>query len=424
MLKYKLLPLMLLLTCLTARGFDFADTLPSGQVLYYSYVTGGVEVVHPYDNVSAGWMGYTKPTGSLTVPSSVTHAGTALAVVRVGDYAFHACTGLTAVALADGIGEVGNSAFYGCTAVTALTLPSSLTAVGDGAFSLMTALADVWLASMVPPTTSSTAFWSVDLTGAVLHVPCGSAAAYVAAAPWSAFGSVVEGDCEVTLTVTVNNPARGSATGSGTYLPGTVVTLAAMPAAGYSFICWNDGDTLNPRLVNAVEDRVFTAMFFVVGTTVTVHDTVHDTVMPTFYTLRVLTDNADRGLGVGSAVLPAGTEVEVCGLPLEGFRFAGWVDGVADNPRRVTVTGPLTLTALFDRQSVRAAEAPVWTVAVDGRQATVRCGAGERLRLYDGGGRCHTTIVTTAPATRLLLPAAGVWLVQVGDGAAKRIVIE
>ena len=53
MLKYKLLPLMLLLTCLTARGFDFADTLPSGQVLYYSYVAGGVEVVHPNSNVSS-----------------------------------------------------------------------------------------------------------------------------------------------------------------------------------------------------------------------------------------------------------------------------------------------------------------------------------------------------------------------------------
>lgn len=424
MLKYKILPLMLLLTCATAQGFDFADTLPSGQVLYYSYVSGGVEVVHPYGNVSSGWMGYSKPTGALTVPATVTHAGTDYAVVRVGDYAFRACSGLTAVTLADGIGTVGNSAFYGCSSVGTLTLPASLTAVGDGAFSLMAALSDVWLSAALPPAASATAFYSVDLTGAVLHVPCGASAAYAAAAPWSAFGAVTEGDCEVTITVAVNNPARGSATGSGSYLPGTVVMLTALPAAGYSFICWNDGDTLNPRMVNAVDDRVYTAMFFAVGTTVTVRDTVHDTVMPTFYALSVLTDNAARGLGVGSAVLPAGTEVEVCGLPLEGFRFAGWADGVDDNPRRVTVTGPLTLTAQFDRQSVRAAEAPVWTVAVDGRQATVRCGAGERLRLYDGGGRCHTTIVTTASATRLLLPAAGVWLVQVGDGAAKRIVIE
>ena len=136
---------MLLLTCLTARGFDFADTLPSGQVLYYSYVAGGVEVVHPNANVSTGWVGYTKPIGSLTIPARVSHDGTVYTVTAVGDYAFRYCTGLTSVVLSDGIASVGNSAFYSCTGIVELTLPASMTSLGNGAFSLLGSLSDVWI---------------------------------------------------------------------------------------------------------------------------------------------------------------------------------------------------------------------------------------------------------------------------------------
>lgn len=408
---------MLLLSCVTAQAYDFADTLPTGQVLYYSMVPGGVEVVHPNANVSSGWVGYVKPSGVLTVPGTVSHGGTVYAVTAVGDYAFRSCTGLTSVVLSDGIVSVGNSAFYACTGIVELTLPASMTSLGDGAFSLLGSLSDVWMWSAVPPTTSSTAFYSTTLTGCALHVPCGAAVAYAATSPWSSFGSLVEGDCSAYIATEVNSPARGYVTGSGSYLPGSAATLTAFPADGFSFICWNDGDTLNPRVVQVVSDSLFKAMFFPLTV-------VHDTVMPTVYTLDVLSDNTQLGLGVGSAVLPAGSEVEVCGLPLEGGRFVGWADGVGDNPRRVTVTGALTLTALFEHQAVQSAEASAWSLTVDGRRLTVRCGVGERLRLFDGQGRCHATLTTTAEATHMLLPAAGMWLVQVGDGAAKKVVIE
>ena len=417
MLKYKLLPLILLMSCATAYAFDFADTLPSGQVLYYSYVAGGVEVVHPNANVSSGWTGYTKPSGPLTVPATVSHDGTVYAVTAIGDYAFRYCTGLTSVVLSDGIASVGSSAFYACTGIVDLTLPASIASLGNGAFSLLGSLSDVWMWSAVPPTTSSTAFYSIDLTVCTLHVPCGAAVAYGSAVPWNSFGSLVEGDCTAYIATEVNDPARGYVTGSGSYMPGTAATLTAFPATGYSFICWSDGDTLNPRVVQVLSDSLFKAMFFPVTV-------VHDTVMPTTYTINVLSDNTLLGLGVGSAVLPAGVEVEVCGLPMEGARFVAWEDGNVDNPRRVMVMGTLTLRALFEPLSADMVEQASWTLTAADRWLTVCCGVGERLCLYDSQGRCHTTLVTTAPATILPLPAAGVWLVQVGHGAARRIVIE
>lgn len=408
---------MLLMSCATAHAFDFADTLPSGQVLFYSYVAGGVEVVHPNANVSTGWVGYTKPIGSLTIPARVSHDGTVYTVTAVGDYAFRYCTGLTSVVLSDGIASVGNSAFYSCTGIVELTLPASMTSLGNGAFSLLGSLSDVWMWSANPPSTSSTAFYSIDLTGCTLHVPCGNAVAYAAVAPWNSFGSLVEGDCSAHIATEVNDPARGYVTGSGSYMPGNVATLTAFPADGYSFICWSDGDTLNPRVVQVVSDSFFKAMFFPVTV-------VHDTVMPTCYTVSVLSDNEQMGVGVGSAVLPVGTRVEVCGLPLEGARFVAWDDGNNENPRQVTVTGALTLRALFEPLSTDMVERATWTLTADGHRLTVCCGIGERLSLYDSQGRCQATVTTTASATVLPLPAAGVWLVQVGHGAARRIVVE
>ena len=459
--KYRLLSLILLLSPLTATAYDFSATVPSGQTLYFNYVTGGVEVVYPNNTnvVAQGWNGYTQPSGAMTIPAAVSDGSASYAVLSVANYAFHSCTSLTAVTLAEGVAEVGNGAFYNCSGVVSLTLPSSLTSIGNAAFSGFASLTDVWMSAVIPPTTSTSAFYNLTYSQCTLHVPCGSATAYAAMLPWSNFGTLSETNCNVTVSVGVNNSDRGTVLGGGTYASGTLVTLVAQAVSGYCFVCWNDSDTLNPRLVNAVSDTSFTAMFFALqhdtvyladGDTVTLHDTitstdtvfysvtvhdttilhdtlevtVHDTITPTFFTLTVASGSTQLGVGVGSAVLPAGSVVEVCGLPLEGARFMAWDDGSTVNPRQVTLTGNMTLRALFEQQVVTEADKGSWGTTVDGRRLTVRCEVGESLKLYDMQGRCHMALTTCADTTVVEMPAAGVWLVQVGDGAARKIVIE
>lgn len=423
MLKRKLLPLILLLSCLTARAYDFFDTLPSGQVLYFSYVSGGVEVVYPAANVSSGWVGYTKPTGALTVPATVTHGGTTYAVLAIGDYAFRQCTGLTSVTLADGIASVGGSAFYGCSGITTLSLSASISSIGAAAFSSLSSLTDVWMWSTVPPQTSATAFYSVDLSECTLHVPCNAASAYTTA-PWNAFDTVVEGACAAYIATAVNDPARGYVTGAGSYVPGSVATLTAIPAEGYAFICWNDGDTLNPRDVQVVSDSMFKAMFFTQPAPIHVHDTIHDTLVPTFYSLNVLSTNTQLGVGVGTAVLPAGTVVEVCGLPLEGARFVAWDDGNNDNPRQLTLTGNLTLSAVFETLSVQGVAESPWTVVSVGKGLRIS-GVGDRqVRVYDMEGRLlYSTVSLQVPQMTVRVQAAGAYLVRVGDGPARKVIV-
>ena len=77
---------------------------------------------------------------------------------------------------------------------------------------------------------------------------------------------------QYTITVTANDPAMGSVSGGGTYDEGSVITLTATPNSGYRFMCWNDGNTDNPRTVTVTADMSFTAYFEADGGTEGIED--------------------------------------------------------------------------------------------------------------------------------------------------------
>ena len=100
-------------------------------------------------------------TGSLTIPSTVTHGGTTYTVKEIAANAFHEQTGLTGtLTIPNTVEVIGPSAFYGCSNLSgtltipnsvktiygnafaychsftgALTIPNSVTFIGQGAFS-------------------------------------------------------------------------------------------------------------------------------------------------------------------------------------------------------------------------------------------------------------------------------------------------
>ncbi len=411
--------MLLLLPLAAARAYDFAATVPSGQTLYFSRVAGGVEVVYPDANAATpaqGWGSTSRPVGALSIPATVAQGDSLFSIVSIGHHAFYGCSGLTSVSLAEGISAVGSSAFRLCSGLASISLPSTLLSLDGMAFAGCSSLANVWIAAANPPQTGSNIFFEAPIGDAVLHVPCSSLAAYSALAPWNNFGTVTDAGCAVTVVAEANYPHRGTVVGGGTYDASATVTLVAQPANGFFFACWHDGDTLNPRSLQVTENSRFTAMFF---------PQQYILIEPDSCTLHVLSSSPALGVGVGSAVLPVGAVVEVCGLPLEGARFSCWSDGLTDNPRCVALTGDLTLTALFEPASSATIDAPEpWAATVVGRRLTVSGRVGEALRLFDLQGRCLFSTTTTAATTTLVLPQAGVWLLQLGDGPAHRIVID
>ena len=430
MLKLGLL-LSLLLAAIVVHAADFQAVAPSGQTIYYKIVQGGVEVTFPLNTSipTYGWNDYTKPTGALVIPDSVTYGGVTYAVKAISNHAFYECIGLTSVTIPEGVTALRAQAFRGCTGMTSISLPSSLDSLYGYSLAYCSALTEVTIASATPPVCLANVFSNTTLSAATLHVPCSSMSLWNTAAPWNQFGSIVEDPCSATISVGANYASRGSVSGSGTYPYGTNVMLTATPFDGFFFACWSDGDTLNPRLIAAVEDCSLTALFFVLmhdTVYVTVYDTVteivHDTITPTLFHLTVVADGG--GIGIGNALLPAGTMAEIGALPLEGNRFLQWNDGSTDNPRNITVTDNMTYTAVFETVEVGTIDAvQLWTVATEGHDIVASGVQGRAIRLFSADGRQLYGGIANSDAMRFRCAAAGVYLLSIDGGAARKIVI-
>lgn len=122
-MKHVCITLMLLATSFVARAFSFCQQAPSGQMVYYTIVSGTntVRVVNPE------WDDYQMPTGSLVIPSTVENNGATYSVVSIGLEAFRGCSGITRVVIPEGVTTISRMAFYGCSSLDTIELPSTLT---------------------------------------------------------------------------------------------------------------------------------------------------------------------------------------------------------------------------------------------------------------------------------------------------------
>lgn len=69
-----------------------------------------------------------------------------------------------------------------------------------------------------------------------------------------------------------------------------------------------------------------------------------------FYTIKGLC-REEQGSVTGTGTYPKGAEIQLTATPKDNFAFAGWSDGVTDNPRTIKVDGEATYVAQFERTS-------------------------------------------------------------------------
>ncbi len=116
-------------------AYDFSAVAPSGQTLYYSIRSGGgVYVSYP----GSFWSGYSKPTGDLTIPDSVTYGGTTYAVTSIGLEAFYNCSGLTSVTIPNSVISIGILAFENCSGLTTVHFNADSCTSAGGSYSNVT----------------------------------------------------------------------------------------------------------------------------------------------------------------------------------------------------------------------------------------------------------------------------------------------
>ena len=140
-----------------------------------------------------------------------------------------------------------------------------------------------------------------------------------------------------TITVRADNPLLGTVYGSGTYLANTVITIGAVPASGYYFSGWQDGNMDNPRTITVTGDAEYIA-FFSENPVVT-------------YTVTVYYDET-QGFVLGAGTYNAGATVTLAAIPADDYTFVKWSDGTTDNPKVFVVNQDITLAAFFNFNDV------------------------------------------------------------------------
>ena len=112
-------------------------------------------------------------------------------VKSIADYCFWECYHLKEVNFPNSLEEIGNYAFYLCENLQAVTLPNNLKELGDGAFNNCNNLRYVFVNWPEPiPLYSGSTF--SNSANAILYVPDGCKAAYLAAEFWRDFKEIRE----------------------------------------------------------------------------------------------------------------------------------------------------------------------------------------------------------------------------------------
>ena len=111
-------------------------------------------------------------------------------LTEIADDAFNGCYALTSVTIPDNVERIGNSAFMGCFGLTGVEISESITSIGEGAFNYCSSLTKVKVGHSEPLPIESSTF--SNRQNALLYVPTGCKAAFMAADYWKEFMAIIE----------------------------------------------------------------------------------------------------------------------------------------------------------------------------------------------------------------------------------------
>ena len=130
------------------------------------------------------------------------------------------------------------------------------------------------------------------------------------------------------VSLYVINDIGGTVDGSGKYAKDSNVIISAIPADGYEFVKWNDGDTNSIRNIIIDKNIELIAEFKIKQFNIKVSSTGNGTV-------------------TGDGIYNYGQNINIEAFPDEKYIFNKWHDGNTDNPRNIIVTEDKEYIATF-----------------------------------------------------------------------------
>ena len=357
----------------TAWAYDFSAVAPSGQTLYYSISTSTtVSLTCPNYSADEYYYNYTRPTGDLTIPSTVTYNGTTYSVTTIGNSALSNCSGLTSVTIPNSVTSIGSYAFSGCIGLTSVTIPNSVTSIEGGSFRYCSGLTSVTIGN------------SVTTIGDFAFQECSGLTSVTIGNSVTSIGSNTFQNCIGLTSVTIPN----SVTSIGNYAFGNCagLTSVAIPNSvtsigNYAFYnCTGLTSVTIPNSVTSIGTHAFyecislmsvylNSVPLILSETFTtinhanatlylscgLMDSIRGTGWMSFFnkietcphTISTLADSS-MGTVSGSGTYSYDTTITLIATPNDNYHFVRWSDGSTENPRTIRTTMDMSLTVVFE----------------------------------------------------------------------------
>jgi len=247
-------------------------------------------------------------------------------IESIGGGAFAACTTMTAVTIPYSVINIGVSAFVGCTALTSVTIPNSVTEIGDYAFCACIGLTSIEIPNSVTSIERHVFQQCSNLTN--IYATCGDL---------DRLKQLLDNDSRVkyepipySLVIQAENGMVVTNYDSLTICDEPNVNCAVIPNYGYHFVQWTDGNTDNPRTIVLTQDTTLSAIC-----------------APNQYSISVTCDENYGQIEGENGTFDYLTPHEYAAVPIEGYHFTQWSDGIKINPRTIVLTQDTTIMALF-----------------------------------------------------------------------------